>query len=57
VVFSKEAAKHFPPSHPEDHVINLREDAPSTINCKMYKLTIDKRDAMATFLKEQQDKG
>jgi Reverse transcriptase (RNA-dependent DNA polymerase) len=57
VVFSEEAARHFPPSPPEDHIINLREDASSTINCKTYKLTIDKREAMASFLKDQQDKG
>jgi hypothetical protein len=53
VVFSEEAIKCFPPSHPKDHIINLQEDAPLSINCKTYKLTIDKRDAMATFLKEQ----
>jgi Reverse transcriptase (RNA-dependent DNA polymerase) len=57
VVFSEEAAKCFPPSHSEDHVINLHEDAPSMINCKMYKLTLDERDTMATFLQEQQKKG
>jgi hypothetical protein len=56
MVFSEEAAKCFPPSRPEDHVINLREDAPQTINCKTYKLTIDEREAMVSFLKEQQDK-
>jgi hypothetical protein len=57
VVFSEEAAKHFPPSRPEDHIINLRGDAPLSINCKMYKIMMDERDTMATFLKEQQDKG
>jgi Reverse transcriptase (RNA-dependent DNA polymerase) len=57
VVFSEEAAKRFPLSHPKDHVINLREDAPPMINCKTYKLTIDEREAMASFLTEQQDKG
>jgi hypothetical protein len=56
MVFSEEAAKRFPPSQPEDHVINLREDAPQTINCKTYKLTLDKREAMVFFLKDQQDK-
>jgi hypothetical protein len=55
-VFLEEAAKRFPPSWPEDHVINLRDDAPQTINCKTYKLTIDEREAMASFLKDQQDK-
>jgi Reverse transcriptase (RNA-dependent DNA polymerase) len=57
MVFSEEAAKHFPLLQPEDHIINLREDAPQTINCKTYKLTIDEREAMASFLKDQQDKG
>jgi hypothetical protein len=57
VVFSEEAAKRFPSSHPKDHIINLRKDAPLTINCKTYKLTIDEREAMASFLKDQQDKG
>jgi hypothetical protein len=55
-VFLKEVAKRFPPSRPEDHVINLREEAPQTINCKTYKLTIDEREVMASFLKDQQDK-
>jgi Reverse transcriptase (RNA-dependent DNA polymerase) len=53
MVFSEEVAKRFPPSRPEDHVINLREDAPQTINCKTYKLTIDEREAMVSFLKDQ----
>jgi hypothetical protein len=57
VVFSEEAAKRFPPSRPEDHVISLREDAPATINCKTYKLMIDEREAMTSFLEDQQDKG
>jgi hypothetical protein len=56
MVFSKEVAKCFPPLRPEDHIIKLREDAPQTINCKTYKLTIDKREAMVSFLKDQQDK-
>jgi hypothetical protein len=57
VVFSEEATKCLPPLHPEDHIIDLRDDTPSTINCKTYKLMIDKRDTMTTFLKDQQDKG
>jgi hypothetical protein len=53
VVFSEEAAKCFPLLRPEDHVINLREDAPTTINCKTYKLTIEEQEAMTSFLKDQ----
>jgi hypothetical protein len=57
VVFSEEATKRFPPSRPEDHVINLREDMPVTINCKTYKLTIEEREAITSFLKDQQNRG
>jgi hypothetical protein len=38
-VFSKEGAKQFPPTWPEDHAIKLVPDAPGTINCKTYPLT------------------
>jgi hypothetical protein len=53
IVFSEEAAKHFSPSQPEDHIIKLQDDAPTTINGKTYKLTMEERDAMATFLQKQ----
>ena len=44
-IFDKNAAKHFPPSRPEDHGIRLKPRAPSEINCKVYPLTKQEMEA------------
>jgi hypothetical protein len=37
-VFSEEESKRFPPSRPWDHAIELKLDAPDSIDCKIYPL-------------------
>ena len=56
-VFSKEAAKQFPPERPEDHKIELLPGAPWRIGGEIYKLMDEERQAMTNFLQEQQEKG
>ena len=50
LVFSEEAAKHFPLSQPEDHAIRLKPGAPAEINCKIYPLTKAELEATCKFL-------
>ena len=39
-VFSEEEAKRFPPLRgDDDHAINLKPDAPDTLQCKIYPLS------------------
>jgi RNase H-like domain found in reverse transcriptase/Reverse transcriptase (RNA-dependent DNA polymerase) len=57
VVFSKEAAHRFPPSRPEDHVIQFKPDAPDMIKCKTYPLTKPEMEAAKKFLDENQAMG
>jgi hypothetical protein len=56
-VFNEEKSHHFPPSRPEDHAIILKGDAPATINCKVYALTREEREATQKFLKENEQWG
>jgi hypothetical protein len=49
-IFDENAAKHFPPSQPEDHAIRLKPGAPSEINCKVYPLTKQEMEATREFL-------
>jgi Reverse transcriptase (RNA-dependent DNA polymerase)/RNase H-like domain found in reverse transcriptase len=53
-VFDEEKSHHFPPSQPEDHAIVLKEDAPATINCKVYALTKEEREATQKFIEENE---
>jgi hypothetical protein len=57
VVFSETAAHQFPPSHPEDHAILLKPDAPDMIKCKTYPLTKPEMEAAKKFLDENQAMG
>jgi hypothetical protein len=56
-VFSKEESQRFPPSQPWDHAIDLKPDAPDSINCKIYPLMPGEQEAMKTFVQEHRDKG
>jgi len=56
-VFSEEAAQCFPPKRPWDHAIDLKLDAPSVIDCKVYPLTQEEDKALVAFLEEQLKKG
>ena len=56
-VFDKEAAKWFPPSREEDHVITLKPDTPDTLNCKVYTQTATEEEATRLFINEHLEKG
>lgn len=56
-VFSKEAAKRFPPQRDEDHVITLKPDVPDTLNCKVYAQTAAEEEATRLFINEHLEKG
>jgi hypothetical protein len=57
VVFSEIAAHRFPLSHPKDHTIKLKPDAPDMIKCKTYPLTKPEMDTAKKFLDENQAMG
>jgi len=38
-VFSEAASERFPDRRPWDHAIELKEDAPTSINCRVYPLS------------------
>jgi len=38
-VFSEEASEHFLDRCPWDHTIELKDDAPTSINCRIYPLS------------------
>jgi hypothetical protein len=56
-VFSEEAAHRFPTSREWDHAIDLKPDAPTTLDCKVYPLAPGEDDALQKFLSENLDKG
>ena len=56
-VFSEEAAHCFPTSREWDHAIDLKPDTPTTLDCKVYPLSLGEDDALQTFLSENLDKG
>lgn len=45
------------PAQDEDHVITLKEGAPDTLDCKVYKQTTEEEKAMQEFINEHLDKG
>ena len=56
-VFSEEEANRFPPSRPWDHAIELKEGAPSAIDCKIYPIPPGEDEALRKFLETEQAKG
>ena len=56
-VFDEEASQRFPPEREEDHVINLKEGAPSSLKCKVYPQTQAEEEATRTFINEHLAKG
>ena len=56
-VFSETAAHRFPDSREWDHAINLKPDAPSTLDCKVYPLSPGEDTTLQTFLSENLAKG
>jgi hypothetical protein len=57
-VFDEKAATRFPPAWGKhDMKIELKPNAPETINCKVYPLTQEGKETMKKFLKEHTEKG
>jgi hypothetical protein len=57
-VFSETEARQFSLSRGEDdHAINLKPDAPDTLQCKVYPLSPPEATFMHDWTKEQLDKG
>ena len=49
-VFSKEGSEKFPDWRPWDHTIDLRPDAPTSINCQVYPLSPAEKQEQQKFL-------
>ncbi len=56
-VFDKREADRFPPKREEDHAINLKEDAPAVLDCKIYPLSHNQDSKLTKFLGEHLRKG
>ncbi len=56
-VFDEEKANRFPPKREEDHTINLKEDAPAVLDCKIYPLSHNQDTKLTEFLGEHLHKG
>ncbi len=56
-VFDEREANRFPPVREEDHAINLRNDAPATLDCKIYPLSHNQDKELNKFLGEHLHKG
>ena len=50
-------AQRFPPAWGDDHAINLKANAPSILDCKIYPLNLTETDALAKWIKEHLDKS
>jgi len=51
-VFSEEASERFPDRQPWDHAIELTEDAPTSINCRVYPLSPKEKEEQWEFLSQ-----
>ena len=51
-VFSEEASERFPDQQPWDHAIELTEDAPTSINCRVYPLSPKEKEEQCEFLSQ-----
>ncbi len=56
-VFDEKEADRFPPKREEDHAINLKEDAPAVLDCKIYPLSHNQDTKLTEFLEEHLRKG
>ena len=56
-VFSETAAHRFPESREWDHAIDLKLDAPNTMDCKVYPLSPTEDIALQKFIVENLEKG
>jgi len=51
-VFSEEASERFPDRRPWDHAIELTENAPISINCRVYPLSPKEKEEQCEFLSQ-----
>ena len=56
-VFSEEAVHQFPESREWDHAINLKLNAPNTMDCKVYPLSLTEDIVLQKFIAENLEKG
>jgi hypothetical protein len=56
-VFSEEEAKRYPQHQPWDIAIDLVENAPKTLDCKIYPLTLLEQGKLEEYIKEILEKG
>ena len=56
-MFSETEAQRFPPTRNDDHAINLKPDAPSILDCKIYPLNPTEMDTLTKWIKEHLDKN
>ena len=56
-VFDEEASHQLPQHQPWDHTIDLKPDTPSSLNCKVYPLTVAEKEALQKWLDEELQKG
>ena len=56
-VFNEEASHRLPRHQPWDHSIDLKPNAPSSLNCKIYPLTVQEKEALRKWLDEELKKG
>jgi hypothetical protein len=49
-IWSEEASERFPDRQHWDHAINLKEDAPATINCRVYPLSPMEKEEQRKFI-------
>ena len=56
-VFNEKASHRLPKHQPWDHTIDLKPNAPSSLNCKIYPLTTQEKEALRKWLDEELKKG
>ena len=56
-VFNEEASHRLPRHQPWDHTIDLKPSAPSSLNCKIYPLTVQEKAVLRKWLDEELKKG
>jgi hypothetical protein len=56
-VFDEEVSHRLPKHQPWDHTIDLKPDTPLSLNCKVYPLMVNEKEALRKWLKEELKKG
>lgn len=56
-VFSEKELEHLPEHKPWDHAIDLKPDAPETMQTKIYPMSLNEQEELDKFLDENLCKG